>query len=255
MAKNIHYLHWNSGDTWRSYLKHAVQDTVQMWPFAKVYGLRYYWDRDYRRKCRRSFSNRLDTERYGANWQARRRHFIRNLHIRDGMGCNLCRIIEPVMTIDHIVPLFAGGTNTLDNVQLLCNACHVEKSKGENKRHAPNSRHKEKALQSEAKKVKALRFEKKALGTMQGFNPRSLRKSVLYVREDWPRWRKLAYRTLHTKRQLRGLPTLRPAEPTPPVLQLQHKLGRERGAVLPPNGKARGGSVRGTVVPGQAKGG
>lgn len=221
MSKKSHYLTWNKNDTLRSYLKHAYQDTVNMWPFAKVYGLRYYWDYDYRRKCKRSFENRMKTERYGNNWDKRRAQFINQLHIRDGWGCNACRKVEHPMTIDHIVPLFAGGPNTIDNVQLLCNACHAQKSKGENKRYPFSSKDKQNALASEAKKIKALRLEAKAVGALQGPNSKSLRKSVLYVRKDKPGRKQLADGALHTKWGLRRVPALRPTEPEAAVLPVQ----------------------------------
>jgi 5-methylcytosine-specific restriction protein A len=31
--------------------------------------------------------------------------------------------------LDHIVPLFKGGTNDEDNLQGLCKKCHAEKTK------------------------------------------------------------------------------------------------------------------------------
>ena len=43
--------------------------------------------------------------------------------------CNGCRILFPFrnMTIDHIVPQSAGGTDLKENLQLLCNACNSTK--------------------------------------------------------------------------------------------------------------------------------
>ncbi|HCT3317067.1 TPA: HNH endonuclease [Corynebacterium striatum] len=35
------------------------------------------------------------------------------------------------LELDHIRPHSAGGTDSLDNVQWLCTACHQEKSQGE----------------------------------------------------------------------------------------------------------------------------
>ena len=37
--------------------------------------------------------------------------------------------------IDHIVPLFLGGKNELNNLQSLCNSCHQHKSKQEYMKH------------------------------------------------------------------------------------------------------------------------
>ena len=35
------------------------------------------------------------------------------------------------MQIDHIIPLVVGGTNEIDNLQILCKPCHFSKSKSE----------------------------------------------------------------------------------------------------------------------------
>lgn len=40
--------------------------------------------------------------------------------------CKQCGVKENLVT-DHVVPLFAGGFNTLDNVQVLCKKCNVLK--------------------------------------------------------------------------------------------------------------------------------
>lgn len=36
--------------------------------------------------------------------------------------------IVPAEEVDHVIPLFKGGSNDEDNLQPLCKACHVEKS-------------------------------------------------------------------------------------------------------------------------------
>lgn len=51
--------------------------------------------------------------------------------------CVLCRAAGRVAagTIrDHIVPLAEGGADTVDNTQLLCAACHTQKSQAESQR-------------------------------------------------------------------------------------------------------------------------
>ena len=46
--------------------------------------------------------------------------------------CNGCRIAFPFQnfTIDHVVPQSKGGTDHIDNLQLLCNACNNKKGVG-----------------------------------------------------------------------------------------------------------------------------
>lgn len=46
--------------------------------------------------------------------------------------CNLCHmIIPPTYEIDHIIPLFKGGGNKLENLQALCPGCHRDKTENE----------------------------------------------------------------------------------------------------------------------------
>lgn len=46
--------------------------------------------------------------------------------------CNKCsKKMKKGFHFDHIVPLASGGSNDLDNIQLLCPECHFEKSKEE----------------------------------------------------------------------------------------------------------------------------
>jgi len=45
---------------------------------------------------------------------------------RDGEFCQRCGTTEN-LTVDHVVALANGGSNELDNLQLLCNRCNVAK--------------------------------------------------------------------------------------------------------------------------------
>ena len=45
--------------------------------------------------------------------------------------CKMCDdkgIVTPGVEMDHIVPLFKGGTNDDDNLQMLCMECHRKKT-------------------------------------------------------------------------------------------------------------------------------
>jgi HNH endonuclease len=46
---------------------------------------------------------------------------------RDGAQCAHCAA-QNDLSIDHITPLIRGGTNDLDNLQLLCRSCNSSKS-------------------------------------------------------------------------------------------------------------------------------
>jgi 5-methylcytosine-specific restriction endonuclease McrA len=45
---------------------------------------------------------------------------------RDGERCRRCGTTEG-LTLDHIIPLSKGGTNRIDNLQLLCGPCNRAK--------------------------------------------------------------------------------------------------------------------------------
>lgn len=43
--------------------------------------------------------------------------------------CNICRnLLNYTYEIDHIIPLYKGGTNNPNNLQALCRNCHGEKT-------------------------------------------------------------------------------------------------------------------------------
>lgn len=46
---------------------------------------------------------------------------------RDGHKCNTCNA-ELHLTIDHIIPLSRGGSDNIENLQLLCRSCNSQKN-------------------------------------------------------------------------------------------------------------------------------
>jgi 5-methylcytosine-specific restriction endonuclease McrA len=48
---------------------------------------------------------------------------------RDGDTCWWCDIAltDAIRTVDHVIPLSAGGSNRLDNLVLACEACNAER--------------------------------------------------------------------------------------------------------------------------------
>ena len=53
--------------------------------------------------------------------------YFLSLAERDGELCRQCGNTHN-LCIDHIVPLIKGGTNDIDNLQLLCGDCNLRKS-------------------------------------------------------------------------------------------------------------------------------
>ena len=48
--------------------------------------------------------------------------------LRDGYTCQKCGQVVAIFEIDHVIPLFQGGSDSDSNKQLLCCSCHKEKS-------------------------------------------------------------------------------------------------------------------------------
>lgn len=72
--------------------------------------------------------NPLRTRDHGMNSGKRRRR-RRALLKRDGAWCRICGLPEELepLTIDHIKPIARGGSNELENMQLLCGMCNHTK--------------------------------------------------------------------------------------------------------------------------------
>ncbi|WP_279607037.1 HNH endonuclease [Burkholderia cenocepacia] len=47
---------------------------------------------------------------------------------RDGYCCRACGIAVRAGVVDHIKPLAQGGSNSDENLQLLCKECHDDKT-------------------------------------------------------------------------------------------------------------------------------
>ena len=51
---------------------------------------------------------------------------------RQGWRCGACDALLPAsFQVDHVVPLWAGGEDSLDNASGLCGTCHAEKTQAE----------------------------------------------------------------------------------------------------------------------------
>lgn len=69
---------------------------------------------------------------YGAPWRRIREKALE----RDGRICVPCKkrrpgFPSPATSVDHIIPKAAGGTDNLENLQSLCNACRREKDRND----------------------------------------------------------------------------------------------------------------------------
>ena len=86
--------------------------------------------RDDEDAMRRSSPQRSDpphrVKRYVSPFEAKR------VAARQGWKCGACKqTLDATYEIDHVTPLFRGGTNDSSNLQALCRSCHISKSAGE----------------------------------------------------------------------------------------------------------------------------
>ena len=52
----------------------------------------------------------------------------RKLWLSQGRRCNLCGCMNAKLEVDHIAPLCTGGSNELENLQIICSTCHAQKT-------------------------------------------------------------------------------------------------------------------------------
>lgn len=102
-----------------------------MWPRAKKYGLRYYWDKEFRRVMRQREDNRRQRAVRGSGFMSSRQKIKLRLATKRGWKCEWCKQSFHVkqLTLDHIKKVADGGTNSDSNLQLLCRFCHLMKDK------------------------------------------------------------------------------------------------------------------------------
>jgi hypothetical protein len=60
-------------------------------------------------------------------WEAMARLVRPYILERDNYTCQECGVTEGPLEIDHIIPIANGGTNKLDNLQVLCLPCNRRK--------------------------------------------------------------------------------------------------------------------------------
>lgn len=73
-------------------------------------------------KAKKEAANRRRSQ-----FAAQRDHLMLQLIERDGYECQTCKTVDD-LTIDHIIPLSKGGSDELENLQLLCRRCNSLKN-------------------------------------------------------------------------------------------------------------------------------
>lgn len=131
-SKRKTYLHWyKQKDNPYRYTMRVIKTLYVMWPRIVYFGFRYVWDVKFRESCRKKLNYERMKVMYGSGYLSNKRSIMVRLKLRDGMGCHICHIVNRQLTIDHIVPVFKGGSSELPNLQILCVNCHRQKSNKE----------------------------------------------------------------------------------------------------------------------------
>lgn len=85
---------------------------------------RYGWQRSQKVK------GTVTQRGYGHAWRKLREQVLE----RDGYICQVCKAdgrLTAATEVDHIVNKASGGSDTLDNLQAICKACHKAKTSAE----------------------------------------------------------------------------------------------------------------------------
>ena len=95
----------------------------------KTYGIAYYLSANYRRLIKNE-QHRKNTEKYGSGFLSSNAIIKGHIILKNGAICNICKneFVASHLSIDHITPIFMGGTNNKKNLQLLCEKCHKIKT-------------------------------------------------------------------------------------------------------------------------------
>lgn len=249
-TNKYHFLDWHHNDTVYRYTKRTISDLMQMMPFIWAFGIRYLYDREYRRTSKQRYWNISKRLKYKSGFKTRKEKIRRDLMVRDGIGCKHCHIASKPLTVDHIKPIIKGGDNCMENLQLLCVPCHIIKTRKDVYTKADYKKFQREALW-EAREERREKAKKAAMGIVQANDARTLRKQMFHLRQARARRKQLAHGPFHPERFLWGASAVRHKELKTAVLQLQHQSRGERGRVLPLNAKKRGKKVRRPAFQGQ----
>lgn len=107
--------------------KGRVDEAMHHYKRAQEYESWLLTDEQLRKqRCRRV--NLRNKKHYGAGYSSIKNHKLQ-LYKNQKFRCNICKDKKPIsnLEIDHIKAIAQGGTNDIDNLQLLCNSCHKEK--------------------------------------------------------------------------------------------------------------------------------
>lgn len=126
--------------TWKGYFREMMVTVPFVVAKVRTYGIRYYLSPQYYRTIKNRQDNKRKKAIYGSGYLSRRREIKERLIELYGARCRICRhnFEREHLTIDHVTPRRNGGSNRMNNLQLLCRDCHNKKD--ENFRDVGNDR-------------------------------------------------------------------------------------------------------------------
>lgn len=94
---------------------------------AAINANRAAWDKVNPEKARVAWANKRASRRGAVGSYSAEE--IAELFLKQRGRCAVCRcaIVEGKYHKDHIIPIARGGTNNIENIQLLCKTCNLEK--------------------------------------------------------------------------------------------------------------------------------
>lgn len=104
-----------------------------MYKIAKPLGLKCYAEWRHKKNIKKHGARKRLGERANPKW---RKHAFARLSALNGAKCALCGVLDSILEVDHMIPLCISGKdgNKDENLQLLCNPCHTDKTRQENRK-------------------------------------------------------------------------------------------------------------------------
>ena len=100
--------------------------TEQMAGVLRVLAVEFAYRERRKTSDEASFRKKVRERRMGVSW-SKWRKIRRQVIARDGNKCSYCGCETDKIAIDHIVPLYQGGTSDLSNLTVACTPCNSSK--------------------------------------------------------------------------------------------------------------------------------
>lgn len=119
-------------------IKYYFLELVFIIKLSFKYGFNVLWSKEKQKDARRRQRNKNNNQRrkkyHTTNISKKKKRLLKN---KTNFFCVKCKIWykKELATLDHIIPVALGGTNDYDNLQFLCEPCHVQKTKKDTARY------------------------------------------------------------------------------------------------------------------------